>query len=88
MDKEALIEAAAQEAGVGREEASKIIDAFFETIKEGLLRGEKVLISGFGTFSLSKRKGRDFVNPKTQKVQTIPEKHLPFFKADRKFKKD
>lgn len=88
MNKEELTKIAAEEAGVTEEEAAKIIEAFFETIKEGLLKGERVLIAGFGTFSLSKRKEREFVNPKTRKIQTIKERILPFFKADRNFKKD
>lgn len=86
MEQNQLISEVAKESGISEEEASKIINAFISTIKEGLTRGEKVTISGFGTFSLAKRKARDFLNPKTGKVHNIPEKNLPFFKAGRNFK--
>ena len=86
MEKTELITEVAKDTGIAEEEAGKIIEAFISTIKEGLSRGEKVTISGFGTFSLSKRKERDFLNPRTKKLHKIPEKFLPNFKAGRNFK--
>lgn len=87
MEKTELIFEVAKEAGVSEDEAGKILDSFIETIKEGLLRGEKVAISGFGTFSISRRDARDFVNPKTKKIHQLPERLLPNFKAGRNFQK-
>jgi len=87
MEQEELISEVAKESGTSEGETSKIIDAFIGTIKEGLTRGEKVTIAGFGTFSLAKRKAREFLNPKTRQIHNIPEKSLPFFKAGRDFKK-
>lgn len=86
MEQQELISEVAKESGISEEEASKIIEVFIETIKEGLSRGEKVTISGFGTFSLAKRKAREFLNPKTRQVHNIPEKNMPFFKAGRNFR--
>ncbi len=86
MEQQELISEVAKESGISEEEVNKIIEAFIETIKEGLSRGERVTISGFGTFSLAKRKAREFVNPKTRQVHSIPEKFLPFFKAGTKLK--
>ena len=85
MEQNQLISEVAKEAGINEEEASKIIEVFIETIKEGLSRGEKVTISGFGTFSLAKRKPMNFLNPKTKKIHAIPERLMPFFKAGRDF---
>ncbi len=81
MEKSELINVVSSEAGISELEATKILDAFVNTIKEGLGRGEKVTIAGFGTFSLAKRKAREFVNPKTKQVHNIPAKFLPFFKS-------
>jgi DNA-binding protein HU-beta len=86
MEQSELITELAKEAKISEEEANKIIEAFIGTIKEGLARGEKVAISGFGTFTLSRRKAYDFLNPKTQQVHNIPEKNIPFFKAGRNFR--
>jgi DNA-binding protein HU-beta len=81
MEKSELIKVVAQESGISEEETTKIFDCFINTIKEGLSRGEKVTIADFGTFSLAQRKAREFVNPKTKQVHSIPAKFLPFFKA-------
>lgn len=81
MEKDELINQVAEKAQISAEEATKVTDAFIAAIKEGLLSGEKVTISGFGTFSLNKRKAQTFTNPKTQKVHEIPERVLPHFKA-------
>lgn len=86
MEKPELILEVSKNTGISEDSTTKIVDAFVQTIKEGLLRGEKVTISGFGTFSLSKHKAKIFVNPKTQKTHNIPEKFLPQFKAGSSFK--
>ncbi len=87
MEQSELVTEVSKQTGISEGETEKILDSFVETIKEGLTRGEKVTIAGFGTFSLAKRKAREFVNPKTQKIHNIPEKVLPFFKAGTNFKK-
>lgn len=80
MEKEELIVQVAKKAEIVEAEATRIVDAFTASIKEGLVRGEKVTIAGFGTFSLAKRKGLTFTNPKTNKVHEIPERVVPYFK--------
>lgn len=87
MEKSELIQVVANDAGISEDETTKILDSFITTIKEGLGRGEKVTIAGFGTFSLAKRKAREFVNPRTKQVHSIPAKFLPFFKSKMGFKK-
>jgi len=85
MQKPELISAVAKEAGVSEEEATKIIDAFVAEIKDGLTKGEKVTISGFGTFLLSRRRAKTFINPRTKQTHQIPEKMLPQFRAGTDF---
>lgn len=81
MEKEELIKQVAQKAEITEDEATKILNAFIESIKEGLLKGEKVTILGFGTFSLRKRKALTFLNPKTSQQHDIPERMVPHFVA-------
>ncbi len=57
--------------GISYVEAQKIVDLILETIKGRLRRGEKVLISGFGCFSVVKRKEKKGVNPQTGKPVVI-----------------
>lgn len=83
MEKEALIFQVSQRAGVSEEEVIKIFDAFISSIKESLKKGEKITITGFGTFSLAKRKAQKFLNPKNNQAYEIPERLHPHFKAGR-----
>jgi DNA-binding protein HU-beta len=71
--------------GLSYVEAKKLVDLILETIKMRLSKGEKVLISGFGCFSVMKRKEKKGVNPQTgdpviisgrNSVKFKPSKHL------------
>ena len=81
IEKNELVTKVAEKSGMKENEVIKILDAFTGTIKDGLAKGEKVPIAGFGTFSLSHRKAQTFLNPKTQQIHEIPERSLPHFKA-------
>ncbi len=58
--------------GISFADSRKIVDSLLEIIKMRLLRGEKVLISGFGCFRVVTRKDRKGVNPKTGEPIVIP----------------
>jgi nucleoid DNA-binding protein len=51
--------------GISYADAQKIVDSILGIIKERLTRGEKVLLSGFGSFRVVERKERRGVNPLT-----------------------
>jgi nucleoid DNA-binding protein len=51
--------------GLSYADAQKIVDLILDTIKGRLSRGEKVLISGFGCFSVVKKRDKKGVNPQT-----------------------
>lgn len=85
MDKKEIITEVSEKVDLSKDNVEKIFDTFIDTIKDGLNKGERITISGFGTFSLAKRKAREFVNPKTKEVYQIPEKQTPFFKAGSNF---
>ena len=87
MTKEELVTQVAGESKITKDEALKIIDAFTAQIKEQLSRGEKVNITGFGSFVISKRGPKIFTNPKTGQKTDLPERALPHFKAGVDFKK-
>ena len=62
-------------------EAETALNAFTESVNKAMARGEKVSISGFGTFSVIKRKARTGRNPKTGDEIKIPVRHYARFKA-------
>jgi DNA-binding protein HU-beta len=51
----------------------------FTAIKGALGKGEKVLLVGFGTFSVKERTVRKGRNPRTGKALKIPAKKVPAF---------
>ena len=79
MTKNELVHAVAQEANITKEQASKALDAIWQSIESFLVQGESLTIVGFGTFKTSKRKAKQGRNPRTQEVITIPEKIVPVF---------
>jgi DNA-binding protein HU-beta len=58
----------------------------FISIKKTLKKRDKVFISGFGTFSIVKRKARKGRNPKTGEAVKIAAKFTPKFKPTKAFK--
>jgi nucleoid DNA-binding protein len=72
--------------GMSYSDALKIVDLILETIKQRLVRGEKVVISGFGCFRTVKRKDRRGVNPRTGDSITIPGRNAVVFKPSKYLK--
>lgn len=87
MTKIQLIDALSSKLNISRREADKFLDAFVGVITEKLLTGEKVAVTGFGTFTISERKAREGVNPQkpTERI-TIPAMKLPKFTAGKTLK--
>lgn len=80
MNRSELIKMMANGERISSKTSEKVIYLFINAIKIALSKGEKVTISGFGTFSISQRKARKGRNPKTGEVITISEKKVPRFK--------
>ncbi len=72
--------------GISYAEAQKIVDLVLETIKGRLARGEKVLLSGFGCFTVMLRKDKKGVNPQTGKPVIIPGRNSIKFKPSKYLK--
>lgn len=86
MKKAELIAAMANKAGMKKTDAQKALDAFIEVIGEELTAGEKVQITGFGTFEVSERAAREGRNPQSGETMTIPASKSPKFKAGKVLK--
>ena len=69
-----------------KKEAAEAIEIFLGTIKKTLKKRDKIFISGFGTFSIVKRKAKIGRNPKTGESVKIAAKFTPKFKPARAFK--
>ncbi len=81
MNKQELIAAVADASGLAKGDASRAVEAVFDTISTSLKKGVDVRLVGFGTFSLSKRKASTGRNPRTGEPMTIKASTQPKFKA-------
>lgn len=86
MNKADLTEKLAQKAGIPKVRAASYINILTESIQEALVREEKVTISDFGTFTVSKRRAFTGHNPKNGQVMDVPERRIPVFRAGKGLK--
>ena len=86
MTKLELIDAIAAKSGLTKADSSRAVEAFQEVVTETLKKGDKVTMTGFGTFGVSKRAARDGRNPRTGEVVKIPARNSVNFKAGSKLK--
>ena len=86
MTKADLIAAVATETGMKKGLAEETLDAFIDTIVKAMKNGEKVTLTGFGTFQCSQRKARTGRNPRSGKEINIPACSVPRFKPGNKLR--
>ena len=86
MNKTELIAAVSQMEGLTKKDTERIITAAVDAITASLARGEKVQISGFGTFEVKQREARVGRNPHTKEAIDIPATRVPSFKASKALK--
>lgn len=81
MQKTDFVKAVAEQAKMSQKDTKEIIDAALEVIADQLKAGEKVTLTGFGTFEVRQRQAREGVNPQTGKKISIPATKTPGFSA-------
>ncbi|HEX5690206.1 MAG TPA: HU family DNA-binding protein [Roseiflexaceae bacterium] len=86
MQKTDFIARVAQQTGVSKKTARQVIETALDTIAQNLADGEKVVLTGFGTFELRQRQARRGVNPQTRQAMTIPASTSPGFSASNSLK--
>ena len=87
LTKATIIEHLHDKLGVGRSEIHEIVDAFFEEVKEGLVREEIIELRGFGTFEVKTRKGREKArNPKTGDIVAVDTHGVAVFRPGKELK--
>lgn len=81
MKKSDLISAMAESADISKAAAEKALAGMLDAVSGALVKGEKVALIGFGTFSVTKRAARDGRNPQTGKTIKIAAKKVAKFKV-------
>ena len=55
MNKSELVSATAEKTGLSKIDVSKSLDGILDTIKEAVIKGDNVMLLGFGSFGVSER---------------------------------
>lgn len=76
-----MIASVGKEAKISKASAEKAINAFTNSVMKALKKGDKLALTGFGTFSVAKRRARTGRNPQTGKEIKIPAARVAKFKA-------
>lgn len=87
MTKRELIDIVSKKANLTNKAARDAFQAVINSIRDALKRGEKVVITGFGTFSVRRRAARTGRNPKTGEKITIAARKAPGFTPGKTLKK-
>ncbi|HEX7120267.1 MAG TPA: HU family DNA-binding protein [Longimicrobiales bacterium] len=90
MNKSELVQSLANQANLSKADAQRAVDALFNAgngvIASALKKGDKVQITGFGTFETRKRKARTGRNPRTGKEIRIGPTTSPSFRPGKGLK--
>lgn len=86
MTKAELIDVIANDADITKVAAEKAINSLTLNVQKALKKGDKITLTGFGTWMVSRRKARKGLNPQTKKAITIPACKVPKFKAGKALK--
>ena len=86
MKKTELIAAIAEQSGLSKKDAEKALSATIDTIVKAVAEGDKIQLTGFGTFEQRQRNARTGVDPRTGNSIEIPASKVPAFKAGKAFK--
>ena len=88
MNKPELIDAVAERAGVSKKMAQQMLDTTIAVIREALLQGESVRISGLGILYVQQRSKRLAMNPRTGMTITLPARKIIKFKIAKDLKRN
>jgi len=86
MTKTELSSAIAEKSGLSKKEAANALAAFTDVVTAALSNGEKIIITGFGSFEVAERAERQGRNPKTGETMLIQASKVPKFRAGKALK--
>lgn len=86
MNKAALIEQIARDTKLPKTVCKSMLESFIKSVESCLKKGKTVVLTGFGTFTVMKRKERMGINPATGKQMKIASKRVPKFRPGKKLK--
>ena len=86
MKKSEFVALVAEQVGLSKKDTEKTIDAVFVAVGDVIASGDKLQISGFGTFETKERAARTGHNPRTGEEISIDAATVPVFKPGKALK--
>jgi DNA-binding protein HU-beta len=86
VNKSSLVSDLVNRTGINRRDVSEVVEAFLSIVKKAVASGQRVSLSGFGTFHKQNRNPRLARNPRTGEVVKVPATVTPHFRAGKDFK--
>ncbi len=86
MTKADLITKIAEKSELSKKDSERALNAVIASVTEALTAGEKVQLTGFGTFEVRDKKEKEAINPKTKEKIKVPARKSPAFKAGKALK--
>ena len=86
MNKTEVISAISERTGFSKKDIAKVLTAYIGTVEDTLKKGEKVSITGFGVYWVSRRPARIGINPATKERINLPAIAVPRFKPGKHLK--
>jgi integration host factor subunit alpha len=81
MTKKDMVQLVYDKLGLSKGDSVRIVETFLDIIKEAIVNGEKVKISGFGNFETKDKRSRRGRNPKTGEAMEITARRVLVFKS-------
>lgn len=86
MTKADLITKIAEKSELSKKDSEKALNAVIAAITDALTEGDKVQLTGFGTFEVRDKKEKEAINPRTKEKILVPARKSPAFKAGKALK--
>lgn len=86
MNKNDLVAAVSDDAGLSKSDTARAVDSVFETITSSLRKNDDVRLVGFGTFTVTNRAASEGRNPRTGEKINIKASKQPKFRAGKALK--
>ncbi len=89
MNKGGLVAEVAKRTGLSKADVARAMDAAIDTIRDVVVKGERVTLADFGTFERKHRNERIARNPRKPHVPiVVPARELPSFSPGKEFRED
>lgn len=86
VNKDSLVHAICDRTSLAKKDVELVLESLEDVVTNELRQGNKVTLTGFGTWKVSKRAAREGINPQTKAKIMIPAMTVPKFTAGKTLK--